>query len=97
MGEAGQASTPASEGPIFLHCHAGRVDVQATCRTPVEIVPGTVVPGMLPTPEGVGGQRHQAAQAADQFVCPSRSEKRAVAAIVLDDEDADEKSRSEHR
>jgi hypothetical protein len=50
-----------------------------------------VVPGVLPTPEGVWGQRHQAAQPADQLVCPSRLKERTVSAIMLDDENADEK------
>jgi hypothetical protein len=55
------------------------------------------VPGVLPTPEGVGRQRHQAAQPADQLVCPSRPEERAVSAIMLDDENADEKAGGERR
>src|SRR6516162_6124522 len=97
IGEADQVSAPASKGPVFRDCHARRVDIQPTCRASVEIVPGTVVPGMLPTPEGKGRQRHQAAQPADQLVCPSRSEERPVSAIMLDDEDADEKPCGERR
>src|SRR6516165_1085071 len=96
IGEAYQASTPAFEGPVFGDRHARRVDIQPTCRAPVEIVPGTVVPGVLPTPEGIGRERHQAAQAADQVICPSRCEERAVSAIVLNNEDADKKSRREY-
>src|SRR6516225_6293530 len=97
IGEADQAPTPASEGPVFRDRHARRVDIQPTCRAPVEIVPGTVMPCVLPTPEGIGRQRHHAAQAADQLVCPSRYEERAVSAIMLNNENADEKSRREHR
>src|SRR5215831_19207528 len=97
IGEADQVSTPAFEGPVFGDCHARRVDIQPTCRTPVEIVPGTVVPCVLPTPEGIGRQRHHTAQAADQLVCPSRYEERAVSAIMLNNENADEKSRREYR
>src|SRR5215831_10623786 len=97
IGEADQASMPATEGPIFRDRHARRVDIQPTCGAQVEIVPRTVVPGVLPTPEGIGRKRHQAAQAADQFVCSSRPEERAVSAIMLNDEDADEKSGGEHR
>src|SRR5258708_8507076 len=52
---------------------------------------------MLARPEGIGGQRPQAPVPADQLVCPSRSEERAVPAIMLDDEDADEKPGGERR
>src|SRR6516164_4354436 len=97
IGEADQVSTPAIEGPVFGDRYARRVDIQPACRAPVEIVPGSVVPGVLPTPEGIRRQRHHAAQAADQFVCPSRYEERAVSAIMLNNENADEKSRREYR
>src|SRR6516225_3508247 len=97
IGEAHQESMPATEGPVFGDRYARRVDIQPTCCAQVEIVPGTVVPGVLPTPEGIGCQRHQAAQAADQFVCPSRPKERAVSAIMLDNENADEKSSGERR
>src|SRR5271155_4616841 len=97
IGEADHASTPWSEGPVFRDRHARRVDIQPTCRAIVEIVPGSVVPGMLPTPEGIGGHVHQAAQPAEKLVCPSGFEERAVSAIMLDDENADEKPGGERR
>src|ERR1700730_13525007 len=97
IGDSDQVSTPAPQGPVFRDRHARRVDIQPTCRAPVEIVPATVVPGALPTPEGIGRQRHQAAEAADQLVCPSRTKERAVSAIMLDNENADEKPGSQRR
>src|SRR5579862_5187755 len=52
---------------------------------------------MLAAPEGIGRQRHQAAQAAEEVVGAARAEERAVPAIMLDDEDADEKAGGEQR
>jgi len=47
---------------------------------------------MLAAPVGVGGEGEQAAKPTDKVVQPAGAEKRAVAAIVLNDEDADEQA-----
>lgn len=52
---------------------------------------------MLPPPKGVRGQRHQPAKVADNVVGTLRSEERAMATIMLDDEDPHEKPSGEHR
>ena len=55
------------------------------------------MPAVLPPPESIGRQGHQAAQTADQLVCPSRFEERAVSAIMLDNENTNEKPGGERR
>src|ERR1700679_4265064 len=46
---------------------------------------------VLTTPIGIGCQREDTAQSADGIIRPSRSEERAVPAIVLDNEDTHQK------
>ena len=55
------------------------------------------MPGMLPPPESVGRQRHQAAKNADNVVGALRPEEGAMTAIMLNDEDAHEEPGGEHR
>jgi len=52
---------------------------------------------MLPPPEGIWRQSHQAAQAAENIVGALRPEEGAVTTIVLDDEDPHEETGGEHR
>jgi hypothetical protein len=47
----------------------------------------TVMAVMLAPPMGVGRERHQTAQRAQPIVDPAGSKERAVAAIMLNDED----------
>src|SRR5947208_15148654 len=82
---------PSSEPQIFRDSHARGIDVETARGSPVEIVPRTVMPRMLPPPKGVRGQRHQAAHIAEDVVGPLRAEEGAVTASVPDDEDAHEK------
>ena len=56
-----------------------------------------MVPGVLPAPEGVGRQRHQAAQDPDQIIDAPRSEEGAMPAIMLDDENTDKEPRRNER
>jgi hypothetical protein len=51
---------------------------------------------VLAPPVGERRQRDEAAQSPGQPVGPARREERAVAAIVLDDEDADQKGTRRH-
>ena len=97
IGEAHDPSAPPRQGAIFRDRHARRIDIQPAGGAPIQIVPRTVMSCMLPAPEGVRRQRHQAAQDADQVVRASRLEERAMPAIVLNDEDADEKAGGDYR
>ena len=88
---------PATEPNVFCYGNARGIDVETARGPPVQIVPRTVVPRVLPAPERIGRQGHQAAQAAENIIGPLRPEEGAVTAIVLDDEDPHEETGGEHR
>jgi hypothetical protein len=78
---------PARQTAILGDSQAVGVDVHPADAA-VEIVPVCMVSGVLPAPHEVGGERNQAAEDAHCVIRPSRAQKRAVPAIVLNDEDA---------
>src|ERR1051326_35755 len=55
------------------------------------------MPGVLPPPERIGSQGHQAADAAEDIIRAARAKERTVPAIMLDDENPHEKARSDQQ
>ncbi|MGF6227749.1 hypothetical protein QFZ27_001704 [Inquilinus ginsengisoli] len=84
------------EGLVLRDGQAGRVDV-GPAVAPVEIVPDSVVPGMLAAPVREGREGDQAAQAAEHQVGAARGEERRVPAIMLDEEEAHGEAGRDHR
>src|SRR5436305_3766773 len=89
--------SPSTEPNVFCDSYARGVDVETARGPPVQIVPGTVVPRVLPPPERIRRQGHQAAQTAENIIGPLRPEEGSVTAIVLNDEDPHEETGGEHR
>jgi hypothetical protein len=85
-------AAPAGQRLVLGDGRAGRIDIGPGFPA-VEIVPVAMMAAMLAAPLGVGGEGEQAAELTEQVVQPARTEKRAVAAIVLNDEDANEQAR----
>ena len=71
---------------IGAHRQARRIDVAAAIAA-IEIVPFGMMERVLATPAQEGREGTQAAQPANEGVGPAGCEKRAVAAVVLDNED----------
>ena len=76
--------------PLELR-HGQGVDVADAAL--VEVAAGGVVDGMAPPPMVVGGQGQDADRAAEPVVGPAAAEERAVAAVVLDHEQAHQEAR----
>ena len=77
---------PAPSARIFADGQGGDVAGAA----PREIARGGVMHRMIMAPEGIGGERQHADGTAQHVVRPARLEIGAVAAIMLDDEEADQ-------
>ena len=76
--------------PKFVDRQAAGINIQA--GPAIQIVPAAVVKGMLPAPHEIRRERDQAAEHPQNIVGAARSEERAMTAIMLDDEDADEEA-----
>jgi hypothetical protein len=90
------AAPPPTErrvSPILRDGRARGVDVRAR-TAPVEIVPHRMVNRMLMPPVRVGCHGDQAAKPPQPLICSSAAEERAVAAIMLNDEDPHDQSGS---
>ena len=85
-----EKAAPRRQRPVFVDGEAGGIDVGAGIAL-VEIVPDGVVAGMLAPPVGIGREREHAAKRPTRLFALRRAKERAVAAIVLDDEDAHQK------
>ena len=86
-------AAPPRTGLVFAHCQG--IDIADT--TPVEVTGGGVMDRMRAAPPVVRRQREHADDAADPVVCQTVGEKGAMAAVVLDHEQAQEKSSSWNR
>ena len=86
-------TAPPRKGPVFAHCQ--RIDITDT--TAVEVAAGGMMNCMRPAPTVVGREREHANDAADPVVRQAAGEKRAVAAVVLDHEQAYEKAGGRNR
>ena len=84
---------PARQRQIFAH--GERVDVADTAA--VQIARRGMMDAVGVSPEIIGRQRQHADRATHPVVRRSMTKKRAVAAIVLDHEQADEKTRGRNR
>ena len=72
---------------------AYRQGVDVTGPAAIEITRGRMVNGVSAAPEVIGGERQHPDRAADPVVGETVTEERAVTAVVLDHEQADEQTR----
>src|ERR1700742_626224 len=86
-------TAPPRTGLVFAHCQG--IDVANTA--PVKVAGGGMMDRMRAAPPVVRRQRQHANDAADPVVCQTISEKGAMAAVVLDQEQAQEKAGSRNR
>jgi len=86
-------AAPPRTGLVFAHCQG--IDIADTA--PVEVTGGGMMDRMCAAPPIVRRHREHANDAADPVVRQTVGEKGAMAAVVLDHEQAQEKSSSWNR
>jgi hypothetical protein len=89
--QSGEPAMNRRKGAVFAHSEAGRVDVRPLVSA-VEVVPTGMVLGVMPSPVCVGREGYQATNPARDIISAAGSEEGAMAAIVLDNERADDEA-----
>ena len=92
-GQAVERPPPRRQPPVLAH--GQRADVAHPA--PVEVAGGGVVDGVGAPPVAVGREGHDPDRPAEPVVGAAPAEERAVPAVVLDHEQADEEARRRHR
>src|SRR5687768_1075104 len=86
-------ATPPRSFEVLLHGHGP--DIAGTAL--VQMPRGAMMDRMLPTPMIVGSERQGAGDEPDDVVGAARAEKRAMAAVVKDDEQAHQERARQNR